>query len=64
MEEVIRLHRDNYVFVTFVIHNGEVTLGTLDDYSRDEPIILHEDTGKSRYQVLEEYRSYGFKPYI
>jgi hypothetical protein len=64
MEEVIRLHRDNYVFVTFVIYNGEVTLGTLDDYSRDEPIILQEDFGKSRHQVLEEYRSYGFKPYI
>jgi hypothetical protein len=64
MEEVIQLHRSNYVYVTFVIHNGEVTLATLDDYSRDEPIILFEDFGKSRHQVLEEYRSYGFEPYI
>jgi hypothetical protein len=62
-EEVIRLHRSSYVYVTFVISDDEVTLATLDDYSRDEPIILIEDNGKSRRQILDEYRSYGFEPY-
>jgi hypothetical protein len=62
-EEVVRLHRNNYVYVTFVITDDEVTLATLDDYSRDEPIILFEDFGKSREAILEEYSLYGFEPY-
>jgi hypothetical protein len=64
MDGTIRLHRDNLVFVTFAISaDGEVILGTLDDYSREAPIILIEDTGKSAKAVIDEYGLYGFEPY-
>jgi hypothetical protein len=62
--EVIRMRRDNGCYVNFVISaNDEVILGTFIDHSREVPLILQEDFGKSREAILEEYSLYGFEPY-